>query len=898
MRSIKAHGKYNPYCVVLGREPITSSAILIEGRVIECRHDRYNRGFTLQSTTGLQYKIGGTNTTSSIASHITLLERCNDGFDNPLTAEYISNLTETVQSEPDLASLDALYDAFRRTLLPQQLDRSLAEIVPGGKEIISASERSLMISDTLAPALNSALDEILSLGEEKISSVLLGKICSIVSLVPNNRTANFTLNALSSRSNPVKREAALSMRSFEFELARQEALAPYSARAFFDSISQHLRRCRDVEARVYLAEALGYFGLSNFGISETLAKTLIQDDDNHVRWASAVSLGRRGNPQDGIETLLKSLAVEDCNRTRQGALLSLGRLLQRIEPESRSYGPTIAGEKFPGHPVEVGTRDTFPGVRAHSCFVLGEAAELHEGIEKKLVEIFCNDAEYSVKAQAILALWKLSQRKQLTKDLIGNFLGKLDEFLSMPVPADHPASSYAEWAQLIALRLLASQDAYGQAASLARRLGTKYETFPRRSLYFLGLADAYAAEYMLGQGDPAVAAARIQDALNRFSKFNRDAKWNVPGDIGEHGRTSALSMQKVCSARRTIILAARQLREDFFSRENISELSEELITAQNTIKALLDGLQARTLEPLKHDHTAENSSTISDIEHYGRLLKFEALLIALREAKTGDLRKVALADIWGFCHSLTEEGPTYVKNHRIWQSVQDLVNETRSYRKEGNNFEQTEFSKLAVAMIELLFDPASVPNIESRLVGQGRARLALIAINEAVEDSSQKNIWLLDSHVEIVNLRVTISVELRSIDERLVVFCTSGDQVLGSETIHVLDGLASCSIEVRVSSSEESHFDVNLAFEHGQEHEIVECVPVLIKKRDRSTNAQYDEDAQELVTLRDEITKSKSLFDSQNSARNYRQARRTKEQLSKLEDREDFLLKKIFGRTD
>src|ERR1700722_7167551 len=83
-----------PACIVFGREPITSSEIWLEGVVVEERHDKYDRGFTLADAEGLKYKVGGTNTTSSIALHFLLLYVPDEVLASPASQLEVQELSQ------------------------------------------------------------------------------------------------------------------------------------------------------------------------------------------------------------------------------------------------------------------------------------------------------------------------------------------------------------------------------------------------------------------------------------------------------------------------------------------------------------------------------------------------------------------------------------------------------------------------------------------------------------------------------------------------------------------------------------------------------------------------------------------------------------------------------------
>jgi len=78
-----------------------------------------------------------------------------------------------------------------------------------------------------------------------------------------------------------------------------------------------------------VAEDLGYF------INQNAVKELIRvlhkgkDEDEHVRWAAAVALGRYDTPSDVFADLVEALSLEPSEIVQRSLMLSLGRMVPK-----------------------------------------------------------------------------------------------------------------------------------------------------------------------------------------------------------------------------------------------------------------------------------------------------------------------------------------------------------------------------------------------------------------------------------------------------------------------------------------------------------------------------------------------------------------------------------------
>src|SRR5574337_1032078 len=96
-----ADNRIVPKINIFGREPITTTEVSISGTVIETIWDKYDRGVIVRSNDGRRYKVGGTNTTSSIASQVVLFSQIPENFFGRIILK--SELLELLNSPEQIA---------------------------------------------------------------------------------------------------------------------------------------------------------------------------------------------------------------------------------------------------------------------------------------------------------------------------------------------------------------------------------------------------------------------------------------------------------------------------------------------------------------------------------------------------------------------------------------------------------------------------------------------------------------------------------------------------------------------------------------------------------------------------------------------------------------------------
>lgn len=803
-----------PVCRLVGREPVTSTALLIEGRVTEERHDRYDRGFTVTARDGSTFRVGGTNTTSSIAAFFTVIEapvsllphELRSWTDVPAVAEAVAVADAAGDTTDGLRRLASIEYWARSERLVVALQEPLDNLLPSGKRLLEElrTVRVLVPPEAATePVWSAVVDHLASV---RTTPALRARACEVLGLLPSRTTLTVLADALRAEEEIVSRSAALALRAMEYELLRLASESPHDRALFVADTRKALEESPDAETRVYIAEALGYFGIEDEDVLGALISALADDQEEHVRWASAVALGRRAHASEAIEPLIACVESEFSERVRRAALLSVGRLLKRSSLDP--LGIPLPDDKISELERELVDMlsGSDEGLKTYAAYSLGELPEVSPNTIDRLLENLQAGGAYSTTAHVVLALSKVLTRQRFEQDQRDALRSAMADPTFLRDERQHPASSYQEWFTLTAWRVLSRLEASELAARFANRARDLFREYPARSNYFAGLAHQQLAESSLAAGSMQPALSSLDQASNAFGRAAIAQGNRVPGDLGDSARLAAVTRQSLATARALVLRALatmdssslrRDGREDDV-RVNLHQARALLGNVSNSrpAVALGSGLggDARVItEPNETsfrvvDWMREASYLIEQVEDLRLLLADDAPdEVLLRKA--GLLRAVGerLGRISTVCESKLIDDVFLAVSRDM--SLCDLSANARPGEV------QEQLAALCSNLIRTLSGPLPVPDIDHRLLGAGRARFEIYPEGVVKGSGDAADPWVFGPSLRLA-LKVVVQVELRSDEEALLLRCEDETGQLVDLPVGVHEGSESLEIDV------------------------------------------------------------------------------------------------------
>ena len=459
---------------IRGRDPITSTPTVIVGRPVEITDRGYARTLSVRTDRGYFFKVGGTNTTKSIASEEVVFR------DVPLDVV------------PDVATPDS----FERWV--EELRSESSDAVVRALDALTFGRRSGEGADW--DALHEELPRLI----ESSSEAVRLRALALIGLLGGMRALPLLSSRLGDPSPLVRRQAALRLRALDAVIADHREHP--DAQACIDALARLLREDPEPDVRIYAAEDLGYF--YDEAAIEALRGAIESDECTEVRWAAIVALSRT-NAADAISVLLGVLERETDPSTLRAALLGIGRhapgVLLRDAAEARRVADSLARwiAGFDRAGVD------------YAIYALGEfGREAASHIDLLLQSMESEDIQ--VVAPAVMSLSKLLPHGG-TEEVRRAVLQRIRDRLGMPQPAEWPDHGFFRTFLAVAGDLALtledfelSREVYGLAARLPDQ-----EEWLR--LFYEGAALHAGAEAVLAStGSLRRARHMLDDALERF----------------------------------------------------------------------------------------------------------------------------------------------------------------------------------------------------------------------------------------------------------------------------------------------------------------------------------------------------------------------------------------------
>jgi HEAT repeat protein len=563
---------------VFGREPITTTEVEFSGTIIDTVWNKYDRGVIVLTEDHRKFKVGGTNTTSSIASQVSLFRNVPiDFWGEPLTGQEMTEIMslsyeDLMQKWMSISSrvkltlrIGELAQTMRRrfyTRTPHRLKEFDNILINSNAEYLEALPDHEVIYQMVE-----SFAKFIGISQSKFKV----DFCNILSLVDHPVILEPLCLLLEDSDPLVRREAALSFRSGEELLQVISSEKPELVSMSITTVTNRLRKDDDAEVRVYVTEDLGYFADKN--AVQALIHALQNDGDEHVRWASAVALARYEDPRETFIPLTSALEKDKSILVQRSAMLGLGRLLARIRVEPMfvsNYASQL--EKLKILLLErLNLMEKQPALSSYAAYAIGELSKPTDEQISSLIDTLRPEIPFEIRSNSTLALTRHFTLVLQSKENTEHVISFLEKNLSMERPTNYPSSAYFDWFLEYAGELLVKIEARELAAQYYQKAAFVFQHIPWRANYYAGIAEYEFAEYWFRQGE----IPRVLDALDRSVKlFEEIRSKQSDQETSEKTKIGIDFRVNMAEARKSMILAISEWRAPFSSEENSQYISD------------------------------------------------------------------------------------------------------------------------------------------------------------------------------------------------------------------------------------------------------------------------------------------------------------------------------------
>lgn len=409
---------------VIGRDPLTSRPVSINGIVTDAKLDRYIRYIVVKETnSGIVYWIAGSNSTRSIASRSVIFSI------DPTHVETLKQYGNSV---------------------PLQVPRIRRHQDP---------------EDDLLWTIEKSVEEL------------------------SDQNLDLLLKSITHHDSRVGLEAALTLRAFSDFIRERTDRQSKTEAIILESLSQ----IENEATQCALAENLGYFGKSDS--VDALAILLNNDDTkDHVRWATAVALGRL--PGVDVEKhLVPALTSSSHEWTKVALVLAIAR---NAAESDRAVLETLYRDLL-------GAENTGIVIR-YACLGLSRFAT-HENETAELLIVVLGDDQIGIDVRGYSALAVASALPSYSEDRVGHLKRILGRF-SRQNPIDM-ADPEAVWGVEFLAELASILEQNEVSASLNGLLAGHFDDW--RTGY-------YTCMKYYEQGESAVRRNGGDDAILEYEK--------------------------------------------------------------------------------------------------------------------------------------------------------------------------------------------------------------------------------------------------------------------------------------------------------------------------------------------------------------------------------------------
>lgn len=869
-----------PRVRVVGREPVTSTAVFLDGKIVESRHVMYDRGFTVRSGSGADYKVGGTNTTSSIAALMTVVSVPDGLLGNPIDSWASMFQRMEAARGADVNTIKHLLLSgevwLRRRRIARSLKQTLDAYMPQAGSLLDTvdanHETVIDIGSGDAEGMISRVEEILLEFPQ-----VTGEGVRLISLIGHRSCLEWIIAGCMSSSEERSRACSLALRSFEFEFQSARVSSPATARAWISDAAMALTSTSDAETRVYLAEDIGYMGPESPPALDSLKHALLSDECMDVRWSAAVSLGRASSSTgEVIDVLSRVVKASDTHpRVVKSALVSIGRLLHRAKLDLTGAGLAAVDVTEIAEQISSRLVDSDPTVKAYAVFALGECPTLSDQWLEEVSSFLSIDEPYVLVAHAVLALYKATTSAEIRLPLRLHVITAVSELISMPFDQGHPGSSYHEWFLASAWKLLSRLEAAEAAARFAKAASVLLSGDASRSMYFSALADLQLGEHLLSisGGNTSTALAAFSRAEEAFRSVSHRSPF-IEGSLSDISAISAITRATWVTARKNFIVLIDHLESCVFGDWN-SNLESGLRVAD--VRIALEAIIESRPQVDREDASLLPSTTL-------RSPGTEATLAWFRDAT------FLLDELFRLQRELSSDEPASAlvrTRSRIRSTLTRLRMRSRHANSESIELAQLELDRSEESWFGRNVDEADlyefcanglteslaclraslpVPDIEHQLVGRGRARFSVYDAAGSVyrTENVVTDEWIVVNG-ESVSFRVVVNVDIVSDDEVLVLQWGIRDREAvesGRRVIGVHEGLDTSVINLSPRDSEELELEITLNLISAGYVETIEARRILVRwiVPESDPGSDIDHDLERLLAERTSLMRDLSVY--------------------------------------
>lgn len=356
-------------------------------------------------------------------------------------------------------------------------------------------------------------------------------------------TLNFLLTSLSDEDQLIAREAALTLRSFAGTISKRKILQIEAERHLLAA----LNIVTDIEARIAIVEDLGYIGTQERIKTLTILIGDHQQDDQ-VRWAAAIALGRIGG-EEVVEALISGL---DSEHTWSVAAALLG-LSRRADARNQDRLEPIFAQYF--------AVDGVPLLKRYGCLGLSRFETLQETTAIYLVELL-GDFTLPIDVKGFAALALSTSLRNLDDVLRSRLESVMDSYERVRVSEQYAPETVWGLEFMAELATLLEMDEV--AAVFHETLADSFTDW--RSPY-------YHAMSLYERGEAAIRQGYSEEALGNFDTAIRELRDIHPIDADE--RASIVFRIDIIQAQCTLQEIIRDWLQSV-DAENLTSLARSL----------------------------------------------------------------------------------------------------------------------------------------------------------------------------------------------------------------------------------------------------------------------------------------------------------------------------------
>lgn len=766
-----------PSVLVFGREPITTTEVEFSGTIIDTVWNKYDRGVIVLTEDNRKFKVGGTNTTSSIASQVCLFRDIPiDFLGEPLTSNELAsiislpydNLMQVWASLSSRIKITLRIGELAQTMRRRFYTRTPHRLKEFDNILITSNAEYLgKIPDhELVYQMVEKFSKFIGVSDNKFKVDL----SNILSLVDHPVILEPLCMLLEDEDPIVRREAALSFRSGEELLQVISSEKPELVSMSIASVTNRLRKDDDVEVRVYVTEDLGYFADRN--AVQALIHALHNDDDEHVRWASAVALARYEDPRETFIPLMSALEKDESVLVQRSSMLGLGRILARIRVEPMfvsNYASQL--EKLKLLLLErINLMEKQPALSSYAAYAIGELSKPTDKQIFSLIEALRPEIPFEIRSNSTLALTRHFTSVLQSKENTERVIAYLEKNLSMERPTQYPPSAYFDWFLEYAGELLVKIESRELAAQYYQKAAYVFQHIPWRANYYAGIAEYEFAEYWFRQGEIPRVLASLEKSVKLFEEIRSKQSDQETSEKTKIGIDFRVNMAE---ARKSMILAISEWRAPFSSEENSQYISDMFNEAARRYYNVLRAEIESEIGVSRSEHKSLSKTELNLVRALTSLVsvgvKIEQLSLSLLRNNNDTLLKQELG-----------QADTEINRFRTFagdtqsNSLIDIANQLGSYLDAAYSETKSDIRPLNAIMGNFTWNVKQIfmrslptPAVECRIIGPGQAVVRMNLDGAISGSGTADNPYLFPGNKRLI-FKVLIDVVQRAKNEQLI----------------------------------------------------------------------------------------------------------------------------------